>query len=112
MVKANIIDNNEFCSSLNTKSKGIKTHMNRKPSCNVRKQVCPTSNYSNKFSNLQIYHQNIRGIHNKLDELFSQWESNIPQIFCFMEHHLSSVEIIRTSINQYNLGAYFCRKIR
>jgi hypothetical protein len=57
-------------------------------------------------------HQNIRGIHNKFYELFRQWESKIPQIFCFAEHHLSSSEIIRTSINQYNFGAYFCCKIR
>jgi hypothetical protein len=29
-----------------------------------------------------------------------------------MEHHLSMVEITQTSINHYNLGAYFCRKFR
>jgi hypothetical protein len=69
-------------------------------------------NYSKNFSNLQIYHQYIREIHNKLDELFSPYDSKIPQIFCFTEHYLSLAEIIRTSINQYNFGAYFCHKIR
>jgi exonuclease III len=83
-----------------------------KPACNVIKQVRSKSNYFETFSNLQIYHQNIRGIHNKLDELLIQCETKIPQIFCFMEHRLSTAEILRTSINQYNLGAYFYRKSR
>jgi hypothetical protein len=78
----------------------------------VMKQTCIKSNASKHFSNLQIYHQNITGIYNKLKELLSKWESQVPQVPPVMEHHLSRVEIIWTSINHYNLGAYFCHKFR
>jgi hypothetical protein len=74
------------------------------------KQTFIKSSSSKKFSELQIYHQNIRGIHNKL-EFLSRWESEIPEVLCFMEHHLSMAEIT-DFINHYILGAYFCHKLR
>jgi hypothetical protein len=39
--------------------------------------------------NLLICHQNMRDINNKIDELLSQWESNLPHVFCFTEHYLN-----------------------
>jgi len=36
----------------------------------------------------------------------------IPQVLCFTEHHLKEFEINNTCINNYNLGAYYCRKNR
>ncbi|PNF24939.1 hypothetical protein B7P43_G09362 [Cryptotermes secundus] len=67
-------------------------------------------NAPQKCSSLLIYHQNIRGINNKIEELLSQWESKLPHVFCFTEHHLSKPEITCTVITNYNLGAYYCRK--
>ena len=32
------------------------------------------------------------------------------QVLCLTEHHLKEFEINNTSINGYNLGAYYCRK--
>jgi hypothetical protein len=65
-----------------------------------------------KFSNLRIYHQNIRGLSNKIYELLNQWDSQTPQVLYLTEHHLTKAEITRVSINHYNLGAYSCCKFR
>jgi hypothetical protein len=62
------------------------------------------SNDSDKFLDLRIYHQNIRGLRNKTDELLSQWDSQTPHVFCL------TAEISRTSINNYYLGSHYCRK--
>jgi exonuclease III len=61
---------------------------------------------------LSIYHQNIRGINNKIEELLTQWESNLPHVLCFTEQHLTKPEIARTVIKCYNLGTYFCHKFK
>jgi exonuclease III len=58
---------------------------------------------------LLIYHQNIRGLQNKTDELSILWSINFPHILCFTEHHLRSEGINCTYINSYNLGAKYCR---
>ena len=78
----------------------------------MRKQN-PTN--SNRFTNnnlstpLLIYHQNIRGLQNKVDELFILCSENLPHILCFTEHHLHKNEINSLHITPYNLGASYCR---
>ena len=67
---------------------------------------------NDKTINLKIFHQNIRGLRNKIDELILHLSKCIPQVLCFTEHHLKEFEINNTSINDYNLGAYYCRKTR
>jgi hypothetical protein len=69
-------------------------------------------NASKKLSGLSVYHQNIRGINNKTEELLTQQESNLPHILCFTEHHLIKPEIACTVIKSYNLGTYFCSKFK
>jgi hypothetical protein len=62
------------------------------------------------ISSFQIFIQNITGLGNKIDELTINWMNDAPQILCLSEHHLST-EIIQTIIiDNYNLGAYYCRK--
>jgi hypothetical protein len=34
----------------------------------------------------------------------------VPQVLCFTEHHLKEFQINNTSINCYNLGAFYCSK--
>jgi len=65
-----------------------------------------------KLDNLQIYHQNIRGLHNKIDELTTQWTVHPPHLLCFMEHHLKESEITNIHIKNYTLGASYCRHSR
>jgi hypothetical protein len=66
----------------------------------------------NPSSKLTIFHQNIRGLGNKMGEFETHVLPLLPQIVCITEHHLSNQEICNISINQYLLGAYYCRSSR
>jgi hypothetical protein len=76
MVETSLKDNNASVSSPLTKSKLTEIWKNSKTNCNIKKQECmkgKSSNkfsekFFNKFSNLHIYHENIRGLSNKIDE--------------------------------------------
>ena len=50
---------------------------------------------SNKYNtdNLRIFHQNIRGLYSKVDELTTHWLNQFPHILCNNEHHLRDYEI-------------------
>jgi len=71
----------------------------------------PPSN-KNSTENLRIFHQNIRGLHRKVDELTTHWINLFPHILCLTEHHLRDYEIGNICINHCNLGAFYCRKSR
>jgi hypothetical protein len=57
-----------------------------------------------------IYHQNIRGISNKIDEFLTSLCYSKPQIIGLTEHHLKTEEINNRNLDQYKLGTSFCRK--
>ena len=61
---------------------------------------------------LTILHQNIRGLHNKTEELLNCWSTEFAHLLHFNEHHLRDYEIMNTYIEGYNLGTKCCRKIR
>ena len=52
----------------------------------------------------------MRGISSKIDEFITSLRYNRPQIICLTEHHLRTEEINNTTLDQYILGASFCRK--
>jgi hypothetical protein len=58
---------------------------------------------------LQIFHQNIKGLKWKFNEVLSSLYPSFPHILCFTEHHLNQQEIELTQIDSYTLGASFCR---
>ena len=60
----------------------------------------------NSFS---IYHQNIRSLRDKHQEVLSHLFPNLPQVICFTEHHLKAHELQNIHMEQYTLGAQFCR---
>jgi exonuclease III len=68
--------------------------------------------YNKRSDILQLYQQNIRGLHNKTEELTTQWTTHSPHILCFTEHHLKEFEIINTHITNYSLGPSYCRHSR
>jgi len=69
-----------------------------------------TSNNDYKNSSLTIYHQNIRGINNKTDELVNQWGFKIPHLI-LPYWTLSKQHWIKLcKFGSYNLGGYFYRK--
>jgi len=74
--------------------------------------ITTRSSNSNKTTPLLIYHQNMRGLRNKIDEPSMLWSSNFPHILCLTEHHLSNDEINCIYINSYNLEAKYCRTNR
>jgi hypothetical protein len=42
---------------------------------------------------LMIFHQNIRGINNKINEILNTVATNPPHVLCFTEHHLNSYQL-------------------
>jgi len=72
--------------------------------------VTPRSASLGNESNLKIFAQNIRGLDNKTDVLVINWVKNPPHIFCLSEYHLSTEVIQNIIVDNYNLGAYYCRK--
>jgi hypothetical protein len=58
-----------------------------------------------------IYHQNIRGLSNKYNEMLNLWSLPLPQILCFTEHHLKNNEICNIPISSYKLGSYHCQEL-
>ena len=70
---------------------------------------------SNNFNvmnqnNFIIYHQNIRGINNKTDEIILAFTSELRHVICLSEHHLKEFEINSITLNQYVLASKYCRK--
>jgi exonuclease III len=62
-----------------------------------------------KPKTLNIFHQNIRGLRFKFNELLCHFEEKLPQILCFAEHHLSREELMHLNLDIYTLGAHYCR---
>jgi hypothetical protein len=60
-------------------------------------------------SNLQIFSQNVKRLGNKIDELIINLVNEALHILCLLKHHLSTEIIQTTIIENYNLGASYCR---
>jgi len=58
---------------------------------------------------LRILHQNIQGLRWKSNEVIDSVYHSLPHILCFTEHHLNRHEINLIQIDNYTLGAFFCR---
>jgi hypothetical protein len=50
-----------------------------------------------------IFHQNIRGLYNKVDELLNLWTVEFPHILGLTEHYLHDHEINSTYVNLQEL---------
>jgi exonuclease III len=53
--------------------------------------------------------QNLRGLHNKTNEILCHFSSETPHFLFFTEHHLSETEIQTIHVDNYTLGACYCR---
>lgn len=58
----------------------------------------------------KVFHQNIRGLRYKLNELLCHLHNNLPHIVCLTEHHLNDVQMISSFMENYSLGAYYSKK--
>jgi len=57
-----------------------------------------------------VFHQNVRGLVNKSEELISFLSPNFPQVLCLTEHHLKHTATDIIYMDQYKLGTKFCRE--
>jgi hypothetical protein len=64
----------------------------------------------NQFIN--FHHQSIRSLGNKANELLCHLHHGPPHIMCPTEHHLQHNELASLHIDNYTLGAHYCRKTK
>jgi hypothetical protein len=60
---------------------------------------------------LRVFHQNVKGLKYKTEELLSALCPDFPHVLCLTEHHIPSLERNNVVTDHYNLGAVYCRKI-
>jgi hypothetical protein len=58
---------------------------------------------------LRVFHQNIRGLKYKTDELLSALYPDFPQVLCITEYHMNSLDMNIITIDYYNLGVVYYR---
>jgi exonuclease III len=71
-----------------------------------------TGNKGKNMSSITLYHENVRNVTNKIDELRVTMHNNCigPHFVCLTEHHLKEAEITNFPPQGYKLASYFCRK--
>jgi hypothetical protein len=70
----------------------------------IEKKKCP--NYASKYG---IYHQHIRGLRGRVNELLSQLYPSFSHILCLSEHHMNKLELEQIFLDSYKLEASCCR---
>jgi exonuclease III len=60
---------------------------------------------------LTFYHQNVRGLRGKANELLSQLYPTFSHILCLSEHHMNHLELQQTFFDNYKLGVSYCRTL-
>jgi hypothetical protein len=58
---------------------------------------------------LTVYHQNIRGLRGKANDLLGQLHPSFPQVLCLTEHHMNQLELQHTPLDSFKLRASYCR---
>ena len=67
------------------------------------------SNHQASNNILSVFHQNIRGLRYKTDELLSALYPDFPHVLCLTEHHMDTLDFDLVTIDHFNLGAVYCR---
>jgi exonuclease III len=58
---------------------------------------------------IKVFHQNIQGLRTIYNELLCHLQEQSPHVLCLAEHHLVNEEIVHLTLDNYLLGAYYCR---
>jgi hypothetical protein len=70
-----------------------------------------SDNRKSESDKLIIYHQNIRSLNNKQDELHIIFgEASLSHLICISEHHMMEQELQSLSMPAYNLASSYCRE--
>ena len=76
----------------------------------ITKQLCvfvqKATTQPGSYKSLKIFHQNIRGLKYKTNELTSSLILDLPHLLCLVENYLSQIEMTDILIKNYNLGPY------
>ena len=89
----------------------LNSSLNTSPDINRNQIGSNNSHNCVKTGKLTLYHQNIRGLGNKSNEILNLWFIPYQHILCFTEHHLKNNEICSIPINSYKLAPYYCQKL-
>jgi hypothetical protein len=77
---------------------------------NVEHILVKDSSQVPRNKSVNIFHQNIRDLGNKSNELYCHLHHNLSYILCLSEHHLSEPKLQLIHLTNYSLGANYCRK--
>ena len=92
----------------------VNLHSSKPPISQVTKTSCYTLTKNRNLNCkilLKIYHQNIRGLRCKTNELISHLLQISPPILCLTEHHAHWEEQQQIFMYEYKLATYFCRML-
>ena len=64
-----------------------------------------------KVAPFKAYHQNIRSLRNKYQELLCCLYPDLPHIICLTEHHMNALEYSHINLEGYTAGVHFCRAL-
>ena len=79
------------------------------PDLMIWKQILLYHDKDQINSPFSVFHQNIRGLSNKTDELLGTITPRFPHVLFLTEHHCKEQEIESLTIENYILAAKFCR---
>ena len=104
-----IIDKEDKCTGMEQR------HAARK--CNVKNTIEGYNNHDPSLTQLllhkqsiKIYHQNVRSLRYKMNELLCHLNHDRPHILCVTEHHLHHEELAFLHTENYVLVFCYCRK--
>jgi len=80
--------------------------------CRYKKHGMNALRTSHHNQTIKIFHQNIRRLRNKTNELVCCIQDDSPHILCLTEHHLQYKELALLHIENYILGAHYCRNTK
>jgi hypothetical protein len=104
-----VIDEEDKCKSMGQRNIAI-THNVKNTTEGYNNHDLSLTHVLPHKQSIKIYHQNIRSLRNKMNELLCHLNHDPPHILCTTEHHLHHDELASLHIENYTLGAYYCRK--
>jgi hypothetical protein len=110
---SNTVNQPPIDSSSSFSTNTIKRVLPKNQNCyskNTHSRLNPKSFPTATNKSFTIFHQNIRGLGNKTNELLESVLPKLPHVICLTQHHSKEHEIKTVSIDHYILGAKLCRQ--
>ena len=96
----------------NMKQSNSTVTLNTDTSHRYKKHSMNITNILHHNQTIKIFRQNIRSLRNKTNELFCCIQDDPSHIVCLTEHHLQYSELASSHIENYTLGAHYCRNTK